>query len=46
VPATSSLALMVNRVLTSPYLWWFVPFRPAKKGELPALENIGVFVWL
>jgi hypothetical protein len=24
--AKSSLASMVNRVLTSPYLWWFDPF--------------------
>jgi hypothetical protein len=46
VPATSPLASMVNRVLTSPYLWWFVPSRPGQKGELAALESIGVFVWL
>jgi hypothetical protein len=25
--AKSSLASMVNRVLTSPYLWWFDPFK-------------------
>jgi hypothetical protein len=26
ISAKSSLATMVNRVLTSPYLWWFDPF--------------------
>jgi hypothetical protein len=25
-PPKSTLAPMVNRVLTSPYLWWFDPF--------------------
>jgi hypothetical protein len=37
VSATWPLALMVNRVLTSAYLWWFVPFRPGKKGAAGGL---------
>jgi len=37
VPATSPLVSMVNRVLTSPYLWWFVPFRSGKMDAASGL---------
>jgi hypothetical protein len=39
----SPLAPMVNRVLTSPYLWWFDPLpHPAKKGDW-RLSNVLAF---
>ena len=46
VPATSPLAPMVNRVLTSRYLWWFVPFPPRSKGDEWPFGVSAFIVWL
>jgi len=46
VPATSPLVSMVNRVLTSPYLWWFVPFPPRSKGDEWRFGVSAFIVWL
>jgi len=37
---------MVNRVLTSRYLWWFVPFPPRSKGDEWPLGVSASIVWL
>ena len=33
---------MVNRVLTSPYLWWFDPFPVGRLDPSTAFESAGV----
>jgi hypothetical protein len=41
----STLAPMVNRVLTSPYLWWFDPFPVAPSVPRPLLKVLAFQTW-
>ncbi|MGH6713995.1 MAG: hypothetical protein ACREEK_34200, partial [Bradyrhizobium sp.] len=41
----STLAPMVNRVLTSPYLWWFDPFPVAPSDPRPLLKVLAFQTW-
>jgi hypothetical protein len=41
----STLAPMVNRVLTSPYLWWFDPLPVAPSITRPRLKVLAYLAW-
>jgi hypothetical protein len=43
--AKSTLAPMVNRVLTSPYLWWFDPLPVAPSVPRPLLKVLAFQTW-
>jgi hypothetical protein len=44
-PPKSTLAPMVNRVLTSPYLWWFDPFPVGRSDPRPLLKVLAFQTW-
>jgi hypothetical protein len=44
-PAKSTLAPMVKRVLTSPYLWWFDVFPVIGLGPRPLLKVLAFQKW-
>jgi hypothetical protein len=45
-PSKSALAPMVNRVLTSPYLWWFVRSPAGSRIPRPLLKVLAFQTWL